>query len=91
MTKNSGKVQQKSFGKDSRKGIKQFDGRVLLLFQLFKFLDTKTLDHDPYLDEDLSAFSYANGGLFTDKNIEVPRFTAEWCRHILLYTSDKDD
>ena len=43
------------------------------LIELFKVLDTKTEDRDPYMDEDLLAFPYVNGGLFSDENIEIPR------------------
>ena len=47
------------------------------LVELFKILDTKPENRDPYLDEDLLAFPYVNGGLFADENIEIPRFTEE--------------
>ncbi len=47
------------------------------LVELFKILDTKPEERDPYLDEELLAFPYVNGGLFADENIEIPRFTEE--------------
>ena len=47
------------------------------LIELFKVLDTKPEDRDPYMDDDLAAFPYVNGGLFADENIEIPRFTDE--------------
>ena len=47
------------------------------LQQLFKVLDTKLEDRDPYLREDLMAFPYVNGGLFHDETIEIPRLTKE--------------
>ena len=47
------------------------------LVELFRILDTKPENRDPYLDEDLLAFPYVNGGLFADENIEIPRFTEE--------------
>ena len=47
------------------------------LIQLFKVLDTKKEDRDPYLREDLAAFPYVNGGLFADETIEIPRITEE--------------
>ena len=47
------------------------------LIDLFKVLDTKVADRDPYMDEDLAAFPYVNGGLFADENIIIPRFTDE--------------
>ncbi len=36
------------------------------LINLFKVLDTKIEDRDPYLKPDLNAFPYVNGGLFAD-------------------------
>ncbi len=47
------------------------------LQQLFRVLDTKVEDRDPYLKEDLMAFPYVNGGLFHDEHIEIPRITEE--------------
>ena len=47
------------------------------LIELFQVLDTKPEDRDPYMDDDLAAFPYVNGGLFADENIEIPRFTDE--------------
>ena len=43
------------------------------LIDLFKVLDTRPEDRDPYMDEDLAAFPYVNGGLFADENIVIPR------------------
>ena len=59
--------------------LKQFPVKEVRekLIKLFQVLDTKPEDRDPYLDDDLSAFPYVNGGLFADENIEVPRFTEE--------------
>ena len=47
------------------------------LVELFRVLDTRPEDRDPYMNDDLSAFPYVNGGLFADENIEIPRFTEE--------------
>ena len=47
------------------------------LIELFQLLDTKPEDRDPYMDDDLAAFPYVNGGLFADERIEIPRFTDE--------------
>ena len=47
------------------------------LIELFEVLDTKREDRDPYMDDDLAAFPYVNGGLFAEKNIEIPRFNEE--------------
>lgn len=53
---------------------------------MFRVLDTKLQDRDPYLKDDnpeLAAFPYVNGGLFSDENIEIPPFTDE-IRNLLL-------
>ena len=47
------------------------------LIDLFDVLDTEIEDRDPYLDDDLAAFPYVNGGLFLDKDIEIPQFDHE--------------
>ena len=47
------------------------------LIDLFRVLDTPTAERDPYMDEDLAAFPYVNGGLFSDENIEIPQFNEE--------------
>lgn len=43
------------------------------LIDLFKVLDTNPEHRDPYMDEDLAAFPYVNGGLFADETIIIPR------------------
>lgn len=45
------------------------------LIELFRVLDTKVEDRDPYMEDALAAFPYVNGGLFADEAIEIPRFT----------------
>ena len=50
----------------------QSDARRALI-DLFQVLDTKTGARDPYIDDDLAAFPYVNGGLFADENIIIPR------------------
>ena len=69
------------FGKHEMFGryLKQFQPKDVrkALIELFKILDTKPEDRDPYMDDDLAAFPYVNGGLFADENIEIPRFTEE--------------
>ncbi len=44
------------------------------LVELFKILDTKEEDRDPYGNPDLLAFPYVNGGLFANEHIIIPRF-----------------
>lgn len=58
------------------------------LIDLFRVLDTKIADRDPYMDEDLAAFPYVNGGLFADENIIIPRFTEEIVELLLSKTSE---
>ena len=43
------------------------------LIDLFKVLDTKEDDRDPYMDDDLAAFPYVNGGLFADESLVIPK------------------
>ena len=43
------------------------------LIDLFQVLDTRPEDRDPYMDDDLAAFPYVNGGLFADEHITIPR------------------
>ncbi|MBQ9408506.1 MAG: class I SAM-dependent DNA methyltransferase [Clostridia bacterium] len=47
------------------------------LIELFRVLDTEKEKRDPYLEDDLAAFPYVNGGLFRDENIEIPRISQE--------------
>ena len=71
-----------------------FDTRGMrkALVELFRVLDTKLQDRDPYLQGDnpeLAAFPYVNGGLFSDENIEIPPFTDE-IRNLLLNKASED-
>jgi len=59
------------------------------LIDLFKTLDTKPEDRDPYERKDLLAFPYVNGGLFADERIEIPRFTTE-ILHLILKDCSAD-
>jgi hypothetical protein len=47
------------------------------LITLFKVLDTKIEDRDPYLNKELASFPYVNGGLFEDESIEIPQLNAK--------------
>lgn len=71
--------------------ITGFDVRNMrqALINLFQVLDTKPEDRDPYLDAELAAFPYVNGGLFSDENIEIPQFT-EHIRNVLLSKASED-
>ena len=68
--------------KDMRKG----------LTQLFRVLNQKSDERDPYLKDDdplLAAFPYVNGGLFADETVIIPPFTEE-LRDLLLRRASAD-
>ena len=71
--------------------IKSFSARDTrkALIELFKTLDTKPEDRDPYEDEELAAFPYVNGGLFADENIEIPQMNDD-IRDLLLRNASED-
>ena len=73
--------------------LKQFQPKQIReeIIKLFRVLDTKPEDRDPYMDEDLAAFPYVNGGLFADENIEIPRFTEEIVQLLLSNASEDFD
>ena len=60
------------------------------LIKLFKILDQKPDERDPYEDESLLAFPYVNGGMFAGE-IEIPRITDEIRTLILRRASDDFD
>ena len=74
-------VQFKAGTGDMRKG----------LLELFEVLNTPVEKRDPYLRDDLLAFPYVNGGLFAEKDIEVPRFTEHIANLLLKHASDDFD
>lgn len=49
----------------------------MALIELFKVLNQKDSERDPYLIKDLAEFPYVNGGLFKDDDIEIPNFNDE--------------
>lgn len=53
------------------------------LISLFNILNQPEDKRDPYLDPDLLAFPYVNGGLFAEQNIEIPRLNP-FIRDIIL-------
>ena len=73
--------------------MKQFDVKHFrsALIELFKVLDTKIENRDPYMDDDLAAFPYVNGGLFADEHIVIPQITDEIRTLILENASEKFD
>lgn len=54
-------------------------------------LDTEQEKRDPYMNEDLNAFPYVNGGLFSEENIEIPQFTDEIRELLLTECSEQFD
>ena len=71
--------------------MKQFEAKHFrkALIELFRVLDTKVEERDPYLEPDLAAFPYVNGGLFANENIEIPNFTDE-IRDLILEKASAD-
>ena len=59
------------------------------LINLFRVLDQPENERDPYMNEDLAAFPYVNGGLFSDEDIEIPPITDE-IRNLLLNHASED-
>lgn len=76
---------------DYLKGVadKDIDDVRDALVELFKILDTKEEDRDPYKKPELLAFPYVNGGLFADENIIIPRFN-EKIVNLLLQNASAD-
>ena len=59
------------------------------IIDLFKVLNTPLNERDPYLDEQLAAFPYVNGGLFAEERIVIPQITEE-IRQTLLQNASAD-
>jgi len=62
------------------KYIRQYEPKDIrqALLNLFKVLDTPYEERaEMYLDPELDAFPYCNGGLFANENIVIPRITQE--------------
>lgn len=75
------------------KGVAEKDVKDVrrALIDLFKVLDTKPEDRDPYMDEELASFPYVNGGLFADENIIIPRLDENIVDLILQKASEEFD
>ena len=61
------------------------------LMDLFQVLDTRPEDRDPYMDDDLAAFPYVNGGLFADESVVIPRLDQAIVDLILQRASEDFD
>ena len=73
--------------------LSKYDERTArqALINLFRVLDQKEEERDPYLPADLLVFPYVNGGLFADETIEIPTITEEILGIILLKASEGFD
>ena len=74
--------------------LAKYDDLTLMrenLIKLFRILDTPLNKRDPYLEDDLNQFPYVNGGLFSNENIEIPKFTKEIKNTLLAKASDEFD
>lgn len=72
--------------------MKQFESSQMrtALTELFEVLDTPVDQRDPYLSEDLLAFPYINGGLYSkNADIVIPQFTDQIRLDLLLEASQK--
>jgi hypothetical protein len=61
------------------------------LVDLFRLLDTEPDKRDPYMDAELAAFPYVNGGLFSDENIEIPQLNEAILAMLLSHASEGFD
>lgn len=71
--------------------LARFEARNLrkALIELFRVLDTKIENRDPYMEEELAQFPYVNGGLFADENIEIPNLN-DTVKDLLLSKASED-
>ena len=71
--------------------IRQFQPRDVrrALIDLFRVLNTKPEDRDPYLNQAIAAFPYVNGDLFADDDIEIPQFNQSIV-DLLLHKASED-
>ena len=61
------------------------------MIDLFEVLLQEIENRDPYLDDGLKNFPYVNGGLFEEKNIEIPQIDGEPIEIILREMSESFD
>ena len=79
-------------GDDYLSKYENLDDMREALIKLFRVLDTRMDDPNrKYMSDDLQQFPYVNGGLFSNENIEIPRFTEEIRSLILSKASDDFD
>lgn len=61
------------------------------LIRLFRVLNQKPEERDPYLEDNLAAFPFVNGGLFEKRELEIPRLNDEIIDIILNQASSSFD
>lgn len=66
--------------------IRQAKDRRQALIDFFAVLDTPDDQRNPDIDPKLDAFDYVDGGLFADKNLEVPELNTD----IIHFLTDKN-
>ena len=59
------------------------------LMDLFQVLNTKPEDRDPYMEPELAAFPYVNGGLFANESLVIPRLD-EHIVDLILHKASED-
>jgi len=71
--------------------LSRFEARDLrrALIDLFRVLDTKIENRDPYMTQELAQFPYVNGGLFANEDIEIPNLN-DTVRELLLSKASED-
>lgn len=71
--------------------LSRFEARDLrrALIDLFKVLDTKIENRDPYMTQELAQFPYVNGGLFANEDIEIPNLN-DTVKELLLSKASED-
>ena len=57
--------------------VKEVHRKLRELFKILDMTQEQRDEYDPYMDDELAAFPYVNGGLFADEKIEIPPFTDE--------------
>ena len=61
------------------------------VIKLFEILSTPKENRDPYMDDELAAFPYVNGGLFDGEKIEIPKFTPKILDLLIHQASEQFD
>ncbi|OUN41791.1 DNA methyltransferase [Enorma massiliensis] len=69
-----------AFGDFCRRDPHKLRGRLM---ELFRVIDTPVTERDEYMDGELAAFPYVNGGLFSDSSIVIPQMTDEIAQAIV--------